>query len=144
MQQSVSTIEGPTMAPRLSKVLVIDDSIADRFIAQKILEKNHIADSIVLKPSGKEGLEYFISTIPLQQMPDLIFLDIRMPVMDGIEFLEKFKDLPEFAKKSCKIYMLSSSDYIEDKKRAGQYPFVQGFISKPLSEKTLMSNFTLI
>ena len=126
---------------RFHSVLVIDDSLPDRFIAKKLIGRNHLAENIVIKESASEGLDYLVKINDTNELPQIIFLDIRMPEMDGFDFLEKFNDLPTSIQDNCMIYMLTSSAYSEDRKKAELFHSVKGFIIKPLTESELLKNF---
>lgn len=121
-----------------SKILLIDDNATDNFISQKILEKYGFSNTIVAKTSGQSGLKYLqdLSNTP-QDIPDIIFLDINMPVVDGFMFLYEFEKLPLSCKMKCRIAILSSSDNQNDIRRIVDNRFVRGFITKPLSMDAL-------
>jgi two-component SAPR family response regulator len=120
------------------KVLIVDDSRIDRFLAEKIISKHSFAEEIVSVDSAKGALDYLTNyTEDDQALPDLIFLDINMPEMNGFEFLEKYKELPENIKRKCIIIMLSSSLHPEDKEFALQSPYVCQFLNKPLTKQKL-------
>ena len=114
--------------------MVIDDTEIDRFIAKTMIEKSNFAEQILLMPSGNNALEYLDSTsrtMP-EDLPEIILLDIYMPEMNGFEFLDKFKDLPEVIKDNCMIIMVSSSLDSDDIERSKRNTYAHGFIPKPL------------
>ena len=88
--------------------------------------------------SATDALKY-LNSLPADAdaIPNVIFLDIRMPEMDGFGFLEKYKDVPDIVKQNCSIIMLSSSTHPDDKEKAENNPYVKGFLSKPLNEEKL-------
>ena len=89
---------------------------------------------------GKEALDYLRSINEGSNLqPDLIFLDINMPGMNGWDFLKEFDLLDKKIQSSCLIVMLTSSDDPADLKRVRSWSFVSGFITKPLS-KSIVSN----
>ena len=121
-----------------SKVIVIDDSETERFIANRMITHHKFAEECVITESGEEALGYLrsIDNLP-DDLPQFVFLDIRMPEMDGFEFLEAYAKLPEDVTNHCIVIMLSSSIDPVDKDIAKLNPFVKGFLSKPLSEEKL-------
>jgi len=118
-------------------VMLIDDFALDRFLAEKVIEKNSFAERVTTFSSAIDGLSFLRSTDEEEQLPDVIFLDIYMPIMNGFQFLDNFVGLPELVQSKCKIVILSSSSAAEDKERIGNYPFVKDFIIKPLSAEKL-------
>src|SRR5438874_7736969 len=115
------------------KVMVIDDNEIDRYIAERYIKKIGFAEEVILKESARKGLEYLKS---LEQTPDelpqLIFLDIRMPEIDGFGFLEAYQSLPETVRSNCIIMMLTTSLNPEDQERARNNQYVSRFLNKPL------------
>jgi len=69
-----------------------------------------------------------------EELPDVIFLDINVPIMDGWEFLHAFEYLPK-PPKQILIYIVSSSDLEVDLDKARTFPIIEGFIVKPISEE---------
>lgn len=120
------------------KVLVIDDSETDRYVAKRMLQKYNFADEIVAKESATKALLYLqtLENTP-DDLPQFIFLDIRMPEMDGFGFLEEFKKLSDTTKSKCTIVMLSTSLDTEDFKKANRNPFVNRFLNKPLDKEKM-------
>ncbi len=120
------------------KVMVIDDSEADRYVASYNIKRHYFAEEVILKDSAKSALEYLRSSAEMPgNLPHYIFLDIRMPDIDGFAFLDEYEKLPETVKKTCIIMMLSSSLNPEDHQRAEQNKFVTRFLNKPLDKEKL-------
>jgi CheY-like chemotaxis protein len=120
------------------KVLVIDDTETDRYIADFGMKRYGFAGEIVLKESAAKGLEYLKNLEGSAAMlPQFIFLDIRMPEMDGFQFLEQYDKLPDIIKSNCIIIMLSTSLNPEDHKRSGENPYVNRFLNKPLNKENM-------
>ena len=120
------------------KVLVIDDSETDRYVAKRMIQKYNFAEDIVVQESATKALIYLqtLESTP-EELPQFIFLDIRMPEMDGFGFLEEFKKLNETIKSTCVIVMLSTSLDADDLKKAEENPFVNRFMNKPLDKEKM-------
>jgi CheY-like chemotaxis protein len=124
---------------RYKLVMLIEDSNIDNFINAKVLELTHFAEKVVTRLSAVSALKYFDHDIHSDaDVPDIIFLDIRMPEMDGFQFLEQFATYPEYVKSKPKIVMLSSSVDSVDHERALNNPMVHTYISKPLTKENLL------
>jgi CheY-like chemotaxis protein len=113
------------------KVMIIDDDDLSRLLAEKLIKKFDFADEVVECATAIEGLNY-LNTNSFA-LPEIIFLDINMPVLNGFEFLDKFEKLNNTVKEHCAIIMLSSSVDTDDIKRAEADKHVRFFLSKPLT-----------
>jgi CheY-like chemotaxis protein len=123
---------------RYRKIMVIDDTHLDRFVAERLLTKNAVAYEVICLESGQHGLDYLNGCVSNNdELPDLILLDIRMPEMDGFEFLEEFDKMPEAITSVCRIMMLSTSLDPDDLERVQQNRHVKKFINKPLNKEKL-------
>jgi len=121
-------------------LLVIDDDDINIFIIKKIVEKTGYEAKMVAKTNGQLAIDYLNELIQTDQpFPQLILIDINMPVLNGWEFLEAYEKLG--IKNDVNMYMLSSSVYENDIEKAKTYKTVKGFISKPLSIERLIELF---
>lgn len=123
---------------RLKRVLLIDDYEADNFMHEMLFEEMGCADEIVVKLNGREALDYL--TTPQQGQlprPDLICLDINMPVMNGWEFLAAYEALDEDMRGGVVLMMLTTSLNPDDKSLADSNEAISDFVSKPLTRETL-------
>ncbi|WP_417941262.1 response regulator [Flavobacterium sp. RS13.1] len=132
------------MEQKLNCVLLIDDDFATNFINKKIVQKADITEHIQVALNGKEAIDYlcsngdFESQHAMNPQPDLIFLDINMPVMDGWEFIKKYKNLmPEERKKKISIIMLTSSFNPADKAKADTIKEITDYRQKTLNSTML-------
>lgn len=122
--------------PSFKKILVIDDNPTDRYIAKRMAEKYHFAEEIILHESAVEALNYIrsLENVP-DLLPQLIFLDINMPGMNGYEFLEEYAKLSETIKSNCIILMITTSIHPDDFKKAENDPSIFRFLNKPLDKE---------
>jgi CheY-like chemotaxis protein len=123
---------------RYSKVLLIDDNSLDNFVNKKLLESTSFATEVVAHQSPKEALSY-LASLDNAALPELIFLDIMMPEMDGFQFLDAFENLQDSVQHKCKVIMLSTSDSFKDLNKANKSKFVKKFLNKPLTEQVLQA-----
>lgn len=126
------------MAKKNNLVMLVDDNDTDNFISQKIIELNGFAERVIAKNSGKSALEYLEAhENNTEELPEVIFLDINMPIVDGFVFLFEFERFNEALKKKCKIAILSSSDNKRDIERIVDNDYVVKYITKPLTQDAL-------
>jgi CheY-like chemotaxis protein len=127
------------MERKLNCVLLIDDDEPTNFLNRIIIESSGCAEEIKTAQSGREALEYLMQTNSDQTFPcpDLIFLDINMPAMNGWEFLERYRQLDSERKGKVMIVMLTTSLFPEDKLRSKEIPEISAFENKPLTEEKL-------
>jgi CheY-like chemotaxis protein len=116
--------------------MLVDDNSLDNFINKKLLESNGFAEVVTTFLSPIEALTFLKKATPAE-LPEIIFLDIMMPEMDGFAFLDEFEKLPESTHKACKVIMLSTSDSFRDLNRANKNRFVKKFLNKPLTAQII-------
>jgi len=122
----------------MRKVFIIDDDVIHQRIAQIMIEKHHTYDSISSYTEAGKALAFLQENLQNKtELPDVILLDLNMPVIDGWDFLEVFKTFESDLAKAIHIYIVSSSVDENDKVRAATYSPVKGFVSKPLSPAIL-------
>ena len=126
------------MKKELKVIMLVDDDQNDNFFHEREIKKINPAITVIEKTTGLDGLEYLESNKENKEvMPDLIFLDINMPILDGWDFLEKYKQLDKELQDLVVIIMLSTSGYPEDIERAMSYSCVSDYIIKPLTKEKL-------
>ncbi|MCU0416478.1 MAG: response regulator [Cytophagaceae bacterium] len=124
-------------------VMLVDDNEIDNLINQKMIEAAGICEHIFVHSGARSAIEFLKNIEKLAKasldlyLPDVIFLDIDMPLMDGFQFLEEFDKLSELIKAHCKVVMLTSSLNPMDLQKAKKNKFVVKYINKPLTQDNL-------
>ncbi|MEZ4775144.1 MAG: response regulator [Bacteroidia bacterium] len=124
----------------LNCVLLIDDDEDDNFIHKMVIEKAGVARQVLAVESGMEALAYLTTKQNgAYPQPDLIFLDINMPGMNGWEFLEAYRKLELFQQGRVIVVMLTTSPDPSDKNKAENLTEIRKFLNKPLTAEMLMN-----
>lgn len=131
----IESVENMSENALLNSILLVDDNEFTNIFNSRFLKKVNAAKHIHAVKNGQEALDFLLSENENKRAaPDLIFLDINMPIMDGWEFLEEFskitKDL-DFS--SCKVVILTTSPNPEDEARAKSIIKVDDYRLKPIS-----------
>lgn len=123
--------------------MLIDDNEIDNLINQKMIEAANICDRIFVHTGAKSAIEFLknmekVSLASVEGfLPEIIFLDIDMPLMDGFQFLDEFEKLTEVTKEHCKVIMLTSSLNPLDMQKAKKNKLITKYLNKPLSQENL-------
>jgi CheY-like chemotaxis protein len=121
-----------------NRVMLVDDNDVDNYISQKMIALSKFSKNILVKNNGKSALEFLEENQNnLELLPDIIFLDISMPIVDGYVFLYEFEKYSEVLKNKSKVVILTSSDNKQDIERMNDNEFVFKYVTKPLTEATL-------
>ncbi len=125
---------------KVNSVLVIDDSDFDTYLTQRLIQKHTTIQKVYVCHDGAEALELMKagneSSVFEGNPPQVIFLDINMPKMNGFEFLRKFSAQKE-NHKGISVYMLTSSSLDSDREQSLAFDVVKGHLQKPLSKELL-------
>lgn len=121
-------------------VMIIDDNEIDRYVGESVIRIHNFAEAVINVEAAKDALEYLIAHQDQPELlPQLIFLDINMPEMNGFEFLDEYEHLPDSIKTNCIVMMLTTSLHEEDKQKADTCKYVYRFLNKPLNPEKLNS-----
>ena len=125
---------------KLQHILVVDDDYASNYLTRAILEDMDIAESVHTASNGEEAIKFIKQQChDIQNFcPELILLDVNMPVMNGFEFMEQFNNLKDLKHANTTVVMLTSSNSERDTQKAIEYK-VACYLEKPLSEYSLRS-----
>ncbi|MBL7845656.1 MAG: response regulator [Cyclobacteriaceae bacterium] len=122
----------------LPTIALIDDDEIFQFTTSRIIKLTNLPFNITQFFNGEQAIAYLSKNAACtDKLPDIILLDINMPVVDGWMFLDEFKTLANNLKKNITIYMVSSSIAPEDIRRAKSNPLVSDYLVKPISLETL-------
>ncbi|WP_299256419.1 response regulator [uncultured Aquimarina sp.] len=122
------------MSTLVNCVLLIDDDRPTNFYNSKVLSKHNSFDNIQVKQSGKDALKYLVNVEKgIELKPNLIFLDLNMPAMNGWEFLTEYSKLNRNIIEDIKVIILTTSSDLKDIENSKANSLVEDLISKPLS-----------
>ncbi len=134
------------MTKKIKTIVLVDDDNDTNIYNEFILSDTGIVENILIFQNGKTALDFLTKkdNTGHYPKPEIIFLDINMPIMNGWDFLEAYKKIPAEQRAGIIITMLSSSMNPDDKVKAEKMDIINGFINKPLTEmkfKELVANF---
>ncbi len=118
-------------------ILVIDDDQIYRYMANKMLLATGLTDEIIFCKNGAEGWKIIKDKLGSKKiLPDFIFLDINMPVMNGWEFLKKISTVLRNADQKIQIYIVTSSQDENDLEHSAKFGCISGYLVKPVMNQT--------
>jgi CheY-like chemotaxis protein len=124
----------------LKCIMLIDDDQNDNYFHEREIKKVSLSTTVIMKDSAMVALEYLKSADMTNSLqPDLIFLDINMPCMNGWEFLQEYSKLDNELQRGVLIVMLSTSGNIEDIERAKKFSIVSDYVTKPLTKEKMVA-----
>ncbi len=118
-------------------IYIIDDDDIYQFTTKRLIEISNSNHKVVGIDNGETAIETLGSIQNSDDFPDIIFLDINMPEVDGWKFLELFRGLSANIEKTIRIFMVSSSTDRSDKDKARSYPEIEDYIVKPFNLEVL-------
>lgn len=127
------------MGQKVELACIIDDDKIYVNLVKKIIEIKRLSENLLIYKNGKEALDYFRlvmeNVTDEEKLPDIIFLDLNMPVMDGWEFLSEFIKIKNKLNKKITLYVVSSSIDPRDLERAKSFNMVTDYLIKPIELK---------
>ncbi|MBG6133404.1 CheY-like chemotaxis protein [Aquimarina sp. EL_43] len=123
------------MPQNIESVCIIDDDLIYINLVSKIIELKKLSESVLVFNNGKEALDFFLQSLQQEEnedIPQIIFLDLNMPVMDGWEFLNEFSKIKNQIRKKIDLYVVSSSIDSRDIERAKSIDIVSDYLTKPI------------
>ena len=119
---------------KIKTVAVIDDDDIYQYTVKKTIKSTQLVNNIVTFSDGLEAVDFFIANLERpNELPDLVFLDLDMPILDGWQFLEEYTSFKNKIKKDIAIYVTSSSQNPDDLIQAKNISEVSDYIVKPLT-----------
>lgn len=124
--------------------MLIDDSEIDNFINLKMLEGSNFSERIYVHTNGKSAIEFLknierMETKERSLFPNVIFLDLNMPIMDGYQFADEFEKISSSLKSKTKIFILTTSLNPTDIEKAKKYAQIVRYLNKPLTSEVINS-----
>ena len=117
----------------MNTLAIVDDDEIAQILIKEMVEKHQLANEIILFSDVETAIDYLGKITDENNIPDVLFLDINLPGLDGWDFLVEYEGIKPHLSKSMIIYMLSSSISNSDMVRAESNSNVKGYISKPLT-----------
>lgn len=125
------------MKKKIPCIMLIDDNPDDNFFHERVIRKNQVAEKVIIKDSAEEALDYLSREKTIDEpYPDLIFLDINMPRMNGWEFLQEYNKLQKTTPGRLVAVILTTSENPDDFQRATD-DIATEFRNKPLTKEML-------
>lgn len=120
---------------KINEVLLVDDSKADNMFHKLIITKTGLVHEVKIAKNGEEAMNMLLNK---EANPDLIFLDINMPIMNGHEFLEALAEQGNLTFPKV-VVMLTTSMLKEDKEKSNKYNLLSDYVNKPLTPDTVIN-----
>jgi CheY-like chemotaxis protein len=123
-------------------VWIVDDDAIYRYAFRKFVQMKGLCPDVVEFSNGNEAINFLTNPINIKKLPDLIFLDIDMPIMDGWAFIKEFEAISLESVKTIPIFMVTSSINYSDIVTAQNHPAITDYILKPVDALQFSSLFS--
>ncbi|RNC92454.1 MAG: response regulator [Allomuricauda sp.] len=124
---------------RIHRACVIDDDEIFLYWTTKVMQELNFCDELLVYRNGEEAINALAASVEKGgKLPEILLLDLNMPVLDGWNFLKKFIKLTEKTGEKVRVYVVTSSVDLADLIKAKQFPIVHNYLLKPLTIDTLM------
>ena len=121
-----------------SHVMIIDDSEIDVLVSRRLMELTHFASHVTITSTAEEAVDFLKNEVTnTAQAPEVILLDMHLPGMSGIDFINVFKTLPGYILDKSKIVVLSAYQKQEEIDKLLENTFIAGQLEKPLTQDSL-------
>jgi CheY-like chemotaxis protein len=131
--------------PKFETVMIIDDNNIDLYVITRLLKNYNFATNIISFTNAEKALNYLIENQSFKSaLPQVIFVDIFMPIMSGFEFIEAYENLPLLIKSNCRVFFISSTIDKNEINRVQVNKNIKAFHSKPLTKLFFKSITPLI
>ena len=132
------------MKDKINLACIIDDDSIYINLIKKIIETKKLCENLLVFNDGKEGIDYFealLQNLDEKSVPEVILLDINMPVMDGWQFIERFTKIKNKFNSHITLYLVSSSIDVRDIEKAKSLSTVENYLVKPVKIDELEAVF---
>jgi CheY-like chemotaxis protein len=131
------------MANKITKVLLVDDDSAMNYVNEFFIKHYNFCQEVIVEQYPEDAITMLKAwALQPDELPQIIFLDMNMPVMNGLQFAEEMqKHIPAELISNIQVYILSSSDISSELRAVVNMPFVKGYLSKPIQIEDLQKIF---
>lgn len=133
------------MVRKLPIIGIVEDDLIYQFMLSRIIKRNNLAEKIITFSDGEKAIQYLADNKAINEnIPDVIFLDINMPIMDGWQFIKEYASLKTEIRKKVAIFMLSSSVNPINIESASEINEISDHIIKPITleeVKKILDNY---
>ncbi len=131
------------MSKKVQRAFIIDDDEVYIYAIKRLIKIQNLCDEVLVFTDGKQAVDYLEEhQNDGTQMPEVIMIDVNMPVLDGWGFIEAFQKMDLESTRNTKLFMISSSIDPRDVKKAKEIPLIIKYIFKPITFDELKEVFS--